>query len=130
SLIGLCAVLFGKLWRDAGLDWPLAALCAIAIGAAGGALNAGLITRLRLPPLIVTLGTFSLFRGLAEAITRGTDAFTGFPESFLTLGSGRTAGMPNQAWIFLLVLAGVWLMVHQTILGRSFRAIGFSPEGA
>lgn len=130
STLGLCAVLFGKLWRDAG--WPpwAAALGTLAIGALCGGFNALLITRLRLPPLIVTLGTFSLFRGLAEAITQGTDAFTNFPESFLFLGSGQLAGLPTQAWILFGVAAGVWLLVHRTTFGRSFRAIGFAPEGA
>src|SRR5690242_3365973 len=62
SLLGLCAILFGKLWRDGGLPIPLALAGTLAIGAAGGGLNALLITRLNLPPLIVTLGSFSLFR--------------------------------------------------------------------
>src|SRR6184192_2177998 len=62
SLLGLSAVLFGKFWRDFGMPVALAAICALAVGAAGGALNALLITRLKLPPLIVTLGSFSLFR--------------------------------------------------------------------
>src|SRR3989442_5581507 len=53
SMLGLCAVLFGKMWRDGGLPLPLAIICAIAIGAIGGGLNALLITRLKLPPLIV-----------------------------------------------------------------------------
>src|SRR5437773_10666751 len=83
SLLGLCAILFGKLWRDGGLPPALAAACTLMIGAAGGGLNAWFITRLKLPPLIVTLGSFSLFRGLAEAITRGVDNFTSFPKSFL-----------------------------------------------
>src|SRR6266516_3839271 len=47
SLLGLCAILFGKLWRDAGLPPVLAALCTLAVGAAGGGLNAWLITRLK-----------------------------------------------------------------------------------
>jgi ribose/xylose/arabinose/galactoside ABC-type transport system permease subunit len=130
SLLGLCAVLFGKLWRDAGLPWELAALVTLGLGALAGGFNAGLITGLRLPPLIVTLGTYSLFRGLAEAITHGTDAFTRFPEAFLFLGTGRIAGVPTQAWIFAVVAVAVWLLVHRTTFGRSWRAIGFSPEGA
>src|SRR5262249_26240298 len=71
SLLGLCAILFGKLWRDAGLSPAVAGICTMGIGAIAGGLNATLITWLRLPPLIVTLGTYSLFRGLAEAITHG-----------------------------------------------------------
>jgi ribose/xylose/arabinose/galactoside ABC-type transport system permease subunit len=130
SLLGLCAILFGKLWRDAGLPIPVAAACTLVIGALAGGLNATLITWLRLPPLIVTLGTFSLFRGLGEAITRGVDTFTNFPASFLFLGQERWLGIPAQAPIFIAVAVGVWLLVHRTTFGRSFRAIGFAPEGA
>jgi ribose/xylose/arabinose/galactoside ABC-type transport system permease subunit len=130
SLLGLCAICFGKLWRDAGLPPALAALCTLLIGAAAGGLNALLITRLKLPPLIVTLGSFSLFRGLAEAITRGVDNFTGFPASFLFLGQGYFFGIiPAQLPILVLAAVGIWLLVHRTTFGRSFRAIGFSPEG-
>jgi rhamnose transport system permease protein len=130
SLLGLCAVLFGKLWRDAGLSPLTAGCCTLGIGAVAGGLNALLIAWLRLPPLIVTLGTYSLFRGVAEAITHGVDTFTNFPASFLFLGQERWLGMPAQAPIFILVAVGVWLLVHRTTYGRSFRAIGFSPEGA
>jgi rhamnose transport system permease protein len=130
SLLGLCAILFGMLWHDGGLAIPVAALLTLGVGALGGALNAALITGLRLPPLIVTLGTYSLFRGLAEAITRGAVTYTDFPPSFLALGQDRWLGLPAQAWLFALVAAAVWLLVHRTTLGRSFRTIGFSPEGA
>lgn len=130
SLLGLCAILFGKLWRDAGLPIPVAAACTLGIGALAGGLNATLITWLRLPPLIVTLGTYSLFRGLAEAITHGVDTFTNFPPSFLFLGQERWLGLPAQAPIFIVVAVAVWLLVHRTTFGRCFRAIGFSPEGA
>src|SRR5215213_3591620 len=65
SMMGLSAVVFGAAAREWNLPLPLAALLAIATGLAGGAVNAALITRLRLPPLIVTLGSFSLFRGIA-----------------------------------------------------------------
>lgn len=130
SLLGLCAIVFGKLWRDGGLPIPVAAGCTLLVGALAGGLNAALITGLRLPPLIVTLGTFSLFRGLAEAITRGMDTFTNFPPTFLQLGQERVFGLPTQAWLFFAVAAGVWLLVHRTTFGRSFRAIGFAPEGA
>lgn len=130
SLLGLCAILFGKLWRDAGLSPLHAGLCTLGIGALCGGLNATLITALRLPPLIVTLGTYSLFRGLAEAITRGADTFTNFPPDFLILGQERTLGLPTQVWLLVVLALAIWLLVHRTTLGRSFRAIGFSPEGA
>src|SRR4051812_39555845 len=69
SLLGLCAIVFGKLSRDGGFPiWGAIGLTLIA-GTLAGSANGLLITRLRLPPLIVTLGTYSLFRGLAEAMT-------------------------------------------------------------
>jgi ribose/xylose/arabinose/galactoside ABC-type transport system permease subunit len=100
------------------------------LGALAGGLNALLIGGLRLPSLIVTLGTFSLFRGLAEAITRGADTFTNFPASFLWFGQERWFGLPVQAFVLMIAAAAIWLLVHRTTFGRSFRAIGFSPEGA
>jgi rhamnose transport system permease protein len=130
SLLGLCAILFGKLWFDGGLPIPLAAGLTLVIGALAGGLNAVLITALRLPPLIVTLGTYSLFRGLAEAITRGAVTYTDFPAGFLFIGQERWLGLPVQAWVFAVVAAFVWIVVHRTTYGRAFRAIGFSPEGA
>jgi rhamnose transport system permease protein len=131
SLLALCAVCFGKFWRDAGLAWPQAAALTLGLGATAGGMNALLITQLRLPPLIVTLGSFSLFRGLAEAITGGVDNFTGFPPDFLAFGQGYYGDiLPAQVPVFALVAAGVWLLVHRTTFGRSFRAIGFAPEGA
>jgi len=130
SLLGLCAVVFGKLWRDVGLGWPVAALVTVLLGGAAGGFNALLIARFRLPPLIVTLGTYSLFRGLAEALTQGTDAFTNFPPGFLIIGGGRLAGLPTQAWILWFVVVFVWLLVHRTTFGRTMRVIGFSAEGA
>ena len=130
SMMGLCAVLFGMMVSRAGLDPWVAGTAAVAFGALGGGINAVLITRLDLPPLIVTLGTFSLFRGLAEALTKGSEAYSGFPPSFLALGNADIAGLPAQSWVFLAVAAGIWLLVHRTTFGRLFRAIGYSPEGA
>ncbi len=130
SLLGLSAIVFGKLWRDAGLSPGAAGVCTLIIGGLAGTLNALLITQLRLPPLIVTLGTYSLFRGLAEALTRGVDTFTNFPGSFLFLGQERWRGVPAQTPVFVAVAAGIWLLAHRTAFGRSLRAIGFAPEGA
>jgi len=131
SLMGLSAVLFGKLWRDAG--WPIGPAIAATLlaGAAAGAGNGLLVTRLRMPPLIVTLGSYSLFRGLAEGITGGVDNFTGFPAGFLFLGQGYLGGiLPPQLPILLAAALGFWLLVHRTTVGRALVAIGFSPEGA
>lgn len=131
SMMGLVAVTFGWLWRDVELPVAGAAAAALALGIVGGLLNGVLIARLRIPALIVTLGTFSLFRGLAEGMTGGVDNFTGFPAGFLFLGQGYLWGVvPPQLIVFVLVVLGYWLLLHRTTIGRSLYAIGFSAEGA
>lgn len=131
SLMGLSAVVFGKLWRDLGLPIGGAAALTLAIGVLAGGLNGLLITRGRIPPLIVTLGSFSLFRGLAEGLTGGVDNYTNFPESFLFLGQGYLLGeVPTQVPIFLVVVLAFWVLLHRTTIGRGLVAIGFSSEGA
>ena len=131
SLLGLAAVILGMLWRDGGWSVGAAAAAAIAVAGLGGGLNALLITRLRIPPLIVTLGSYSLFRGLAEGLTGGVENYTGFPDSFAFLGTGYWFGvLPAQLPLFIMAAFGIWLLVHRTTLGRAWSAIGFSPDGA
>ena len=131
SMMGLAAVVMGGLWRDAGSPIWLAILVTLAVGLLGGALNAVMITRLKSPPLIVTLGTFSLFRGVAEGLTRGIENYSGFSPSFLFLGQGYVGGIvPTQLFIFIPAIAAVWWWMHRTASGRSLYAIGFSPEGS
>ncbi len=130
SLLALSAVVFGVTWREA--QWPivLAAAAAIGAGAAGGGLNALLVSRLGIPPLIVTLGTYSLFRGLAEGATGGIRNYSNFPDGFLFLGQGTLGVVPVQLVVVGLAAIGFWVLVHRMALGRTLRAIGYSTEGA
>ncbi len=131
SMMGLSAVVMGALWRDAHLPLPLAIFLTLIVGVLGGTLNALIITKLRFPPLIVTLGTFSLFRGMAEGLTRGIENYSGFPSEFLFLGQGYVFGViPAQLFVLIAVGFGVYLMLQRTAYGRSLYAIGFSQEGA
>jgi len=131
SMMGLAAVVMGALWRDAHLSLPLAVGLTLTVGLLGGALNGVMITRLKFPPLIVTLGTFSLFRGMAEGLTRGIENYSGFPSSFLFLGQGYVGGViPTQLFVLLVAIAGFAWWLHWTGYGRSLYAIGYSAEGA
>src|ERR1700689_2882132 len=131
SMMALAAVIFGAAWHDARLPIPVAASLALVTGCLGGALNAALITRLNIPPLIVTLGSFSLFRGIAEGMTHASVNYSGFPASFLWLGQGYLGGIvPVQLPIFLIALAAYAVMLHRSAIGRTLYAIGFSPRGA
>ena len=131
SMMGLSAVVVGGLWRDAGVSMPVAIAITLLVGLLGGALNAAMITKLKAPPLIVTLGTFSLFRGIAEGLTRGIENYSGFSPSFLFLGQGYVGGIvPTQLFIFVPAIALFWWWLHRTTFGRSYYAIGFSQEGS
>lgn len=131
SMMGLSAVVLGSLWRDAHLPMPIAIAATLMIGALGGVLNALMIGRLNLPPLIVTLGTFSLFRGIAEGLTRGIDNYSGFSSSFLFLGQGYVFGLiPAQLFVFVVAVAGWAWRLHRTAFGRCLYAIGYSADGA
>lgn len=131
SMMGLSAVVLGGLWRDTQLPMELAAAITLLVGTLGGALNAALIARLHFPPLIVTLGTFSLFRGIAEGLTRGIENYSGFSPQFLFLGQGYVGGLiPTQLFILIPIIAACGWLLHRTTFGRSLYAIGFSEEGA
>ena len=131
SMMGLAAVVLGSLWRDAHLPIVAAAAIALLVGIAGGSLNALMIARLRFPPLIVTLGTFSLFRGIAEGVTRGIENYSGFSPRFLFLGQGYVGGLvPTQLFVLIAAIALSAWWLHRTTYGRSLYAVGFSPEGA
>jgi rhamnose transport system substrate-binding protein len=131
SMMGLAAVVLGGLWRDAGLPMGLAVALTLLVGLAGGAVNALMIARLNFPPLIVTLGTFSLFRGIAEGLTRGIENYSGFSPAFLFLGQGYVGGViPTQLFILVAAILSCAWWLHRTASGRRLYAIGHSAEGA
>jgi rhamnose transport system substrate-binding protein len=131
SMMGLAAVVFGAAWQDWHLSLAGAASAALLTGAAGGALNALLIARFNIPSLIVTLGSYSLFRGIGEGITHGAVNYTGFPKALLFFGQGYLWGIiPVQLPLFVLVFTAYAVLLHRSIFGRAFYAIGFTAAGA
>ena len=131
AMMGLSAVVFGAAVRDWHTGIPIAAGLALTVGCLGGAMNAWLVSRLAIPPLIVTLGSLSLFRGIAEGLTRGAVNYTGFPRSFLALGQGYLFGVvPAQLPLFVLVVAAYVVLLHRSVIGRALYAIGFTAAGA
>jgi rhamnose transport system permease protein len=131
STMGLAAVTFGALWRDGHWAIPAAAGAALAIGCVAGLVNAAVITRLNIPPLIVTLGSLSLFRGIAEGITKGAENYSGFPSGFLNLGQGYLGGVvPVQFPVLIAAIVAYWVLLHRSAIGRTIYVVGFSPGGA
>src|SRR6267378_1278892 len=91
SMLGLSAILVGVFWKNVGLALPVAMVLAVGAGGLAGLVNGLIITRFKVPPLIATLATLALYRGLAEGISQSRSV-RGYPEWFYVLGQGEAAG--------------------------------------
>jgi len=129
SVLGLSAIVQGVAWKKLGLPLELATVVAILTGSACGFFNGWFITRVKVPPLIMTLATLALFRGLAEGISQARSV-RGYPEWFFTLGQGEVLGVPTQLWILAVAIIGSWLVLARTTFGRSLYAIGHNETAA
>jgi len=123
STLGLCAILLGVSWKTIGLPLELAIAVAVATGAVCGFVNGWFITRVKVPPLIMTLTTLAFYRGLAEGISEA-HSVRGYPDWFFRLGQGDLAGVPTQLWILLAMVAFCWIVLATTTFGRVLYAIG------
>jgi len=129
AIVGLCAILLGYSWKWFHFPLPLAVVFALAVGALAGFLNGLVITRLKAPPLIVTIATLALYRGLAEGISQARSV-RGYPDWFYFLGQGEFLGAPAQLWTLgaAIVIAGVAL--DRTSFGRALYATGANETAA
>lgn len=126
---GLCGVLTAKLMVDINMDPFLAMGVGLCAGCILGWLNGFLVTLFKLNPLVLTIGTSSVFTGLNLVITRGR-TITGLPENITFLGSGTMLGIP----IPLIIMLGVFGIAHfvttKTVFGRRLYAVGDNREAA
>lgn len=106
-----------------GIIWPLAIVLGIAVGAVIGGLNAVTIDRLRVPPIITTLGTFYFMSGVVILFTHGID-IAPLPTQFNSLGTGSTLGVPNVILAGILVGIAYHLVLERTRFGYNVRSLG------
>ena len=112
-----------------GYGWPLAALAAIAVGLICGWLQGIAITRLKVPPFVVTLGGMSAFRGAALLFAAG-GPISGFEPSFTWWGQGKIGPVPVPVIIFLVAAVIAHITLRYTRYGRQVYAVGGNPEAA
>jgi ribose/xylose/arabinose/galactoside ABC-type transport system permease subunit len=111
----------------------LAIAAAIATGVACGLVNAGLITGLKVPPFVATLGTLFAFRGVAYILTQDgpkTLPYEQIGSPFVMIGGLNVAGLPLPFIIMLGVYGAAWLLLRRTATGRRVLAYGSSPKAA
>jgi ribose transport system permease protein len=112
-----------------GVPWPLAVLGALGCGVVVGLVNFAVITRLHVPPIIATLGTFFILAGLTVQITGGNDILP-LPQSFQKLGQGSILGMPYIVWYAVVIAAAAWFVIQMTPFGINVRVLGGNRQAA
>jgi ribose transport system permease protein len=133
SLAGVVAALV----FIAGGTTPLAIVAALAAGLVGGLMNGFLISYIGILPFVATLGTMTVYSGLAFRLSGGKtlfgaaipSSFSGFARDGIALG-GSGLVLPNLTVVALCALASIWLLLEQTIYGRRIYAIGGNSEAA
>jgi ribose/xylose/arabinose/galactoside ABC-type transport system permease subunit len=129
SILALAGVVMALLMKNHVGGLPVAVLGALAVGVAVGASNGLLITRLRLPPFIATLGTMSIVRGLALIVSDGKPVY-GLPQSELRIISGYVGPVPMPVIIAIVVAIIAHFVLRNTIVGEYTVAIGGNEEAA
>ncbi|MER8917736.1 ABC transporter permease [Mesorhizobium sp. M0761] len=129
AIIALASTMMGMAVQ-AGADTPMLVAIGIVVGLGCGAFNGLLVTRLGLPSIVVTIGTMSLFRGIAFIIL-GDQAYKGYPESFAFFGQGYVWWVVSfELVLFLIAAVAYWFLLHRTSFGRRVFAIGNNPVAA
>jgi inositol transport system permease protein len=114
---------------DQGFGWFAAMLGAIGVGLSGGFVQGMAITRLKVPPFVVTLGGLSVFRGLALMIS-ASGPISGFDAAYRWWGQGRIGPVPVPVVIFLVTAAIAFVVLRYTRYGRQIYAVGGNREAA
>lgn len=129
ALSGMIAALFNRSFPEAGVVPAL--LLATLSGAALGAINGALVWLLRLPSIVVTLGTLSIYRGLIYVLSKGTWVNSNeMSPAFLELVRAHWLGLTSISWLALFGVALLWFVLRFTTFGRNFFAAGGAPEAA
>ena len=129
SILGMTAILLGVFWKNLGLPLELAIFLALCVGTFAGFVNGLIITRFRVPPLIATLGTLALYRGIAEGVSEARSV-RGYPDWFYVLGQGQVFGVPTQLWLLVIVTIVAAIVLGMTTWGRATYAIGSNETAA
>jgi rhamnose transport system permease protein len=130
SIAGVSAVFAGVLWRGAGLPIEVALLGGVIAGLVCGSVNGALIL-MGIKPLVVTLATLAVFRGLAQGLSgRYSIESLVFPPSLLDWWEGSFLWLPRPLWIVLVAALAGYLFLQRTWMGRMLFAMGDNIRAA
>lgn len=112
-----------------GVFWPIALLCGVALGAAMGLVNATIIDRLHVPPIITTLGMFYFIAGAVVLFTGGRD-IQPLPDGFNSFGKGTLLTIPFLIWYAVIIGVIYHLVLNHTRFGYNVKAVGGNLNAA
>ncbi|MCW7763086.1 autoinducer 2 ABC transporter permease LsrC [Photorhabdus luminescens] len=128
SIAGLCAVIIG-MSLNAGFNLPVSCLLTLLLGMCAGFINGALVTWLKIPAIVTTLGTLGLYRGLMLLLTDGK-WIEGLPDELKRLSAPLWLNISPIGWLLMiLILAMAWILA-KTTFGRNFYATGDNLQGA
>jgi ribose transport system permease protein len=125
------SIIGAAILMRSGVDPWLGALLGVGIGCLLGTVNGIICEVIKIPSIITTLGTLSVYRGLGLAISDGKNV-AGLPRrhSFFRIVGGDLLGLPVAVWVLLLVGLGLTITLRATRFGNKVRSIGSNPEAA
>ncbi|MBS0436082.1 MAG: ABC transporter permease [Proteobacteria bacterium] len=129
-VMALGSIVMTKFAADLGMPAPLAILCGIGVTALFGLVNGLLVTRIKLPPFIVTLGTYNIAFAITQLYSNA-QTVTEVPELMTWLGNTFSVAGSNVAYGTVLMIAlylGAWFWLRETAAGRHVYAVGNNPE--
>jgi rhamnose transport system permease protein len=132
STIGLVAMMVAFVVKQyPGMPVILAVALGLVLGAVLGMINGLIVAYGKVPPIITTLGTLSIYRGLVFYYSQGTwiNSFE-LPDSFKQLSKGTPLGLPNMVIIAIVVALIVYYFLNHTRTGRDIFAVGSNPDAA
>jgi rhamnose transport system permease protein len=129
ALSGMVAAMLTSQHPD--LPLVLVALAAVLVGLTLGLVNGWLIGKLQLPPIVITLGTMSVYRGLVFVLSGGAWVSAHqMPQEFIAFPLTRLLGLPHLVWIAAATIGVMAFLTRQTRFGRDLYAIGNAPHCA
>lgn len=127
--MAVCGCTAAIVMLETDLPWWIVWPVCIAIGFAMGALNGLLASKLKLFPLVVTIATSEVFKGIAYTMT-SSKSYSGMPEAFRALYKTKLLGLPLDVYLTVLIVAITWIVLNKTHFGRDVLAIGGNKECA
>lgn len=127
--MAVCGCLAAIIMQETNLPWWVIWPVCILAGFAMGALNGLLASKLQLFPLVVTIATSEVFKGIAYTMT-SSKSYSGMPDAFRALYKFKLLGLPLDVYLTILIVAVTWIVLNKTHFGRDVLAIGGNKECA